>query len=723
MSASGTTGPLNLNAPLIVTPPEEAAGAAYYAMLPMLESFGVVIKEAPMDLATRVLTNVAAVPAASQMVKANPDGIYVKGPGITPVGEQTLSAIIALETRKLLVFTGESGISNEQVAALRAQHRPQDSSASMQAFAKAVEALLKPIGSPNADWRDRLAANLSRGVSDNLAACSLVKPPAFGSHTPLSVAALPAQEGDNRLTAFAKGGAVSLTFTPETGAEIVIDAKVKTVPVGTPLRLFAVNKASVTTWVNAALASAPADAQLVHGTKQTVLKNIDAKLIQWMEEAIAAAGRSASIAPIAQHKSDPKKFGGLLVDDLFARLSTRQQNEPMLVLSPNPSYAQYVKDVWDGIKQAGGFKIPKNSDITRAASTGDHYKATDYIAPAAGTLRLKDESGATILEKALQAGDAAMFTALDKERVAYTVKQSLDNAVNTGKLNVIIGFDESDPYYKIAIDELHRIKGEAAYKTLTISITSAAAATVQFFTAGVANTTLLLNNIYGDFATDIELFGKGTNYSTGRIQDGRGVVELGSGGTAPDLLPKWKATGLLEFNPMSFVEAVGIALGYAAERLSGEDKTRTQAVSKALEEGMYATLHKGLVLPFIKGNFKKADNVEYTKVSTHTFLESVQLEAMRALKTTLGISDATITKLEATLARHIKADSAIYAIAADEALNARWLAANSEWNSAREQAGEIDPLKPNYGLNLPTELADITPQSLLKLQESRANAA
>ena len=688
---------------LAITKPEEGAGAAFDAMKNLLNTLGIfyTTDEVCMELGERVL-NPEAVNNAVAYVKKNKKAIYVKGPGITPTDEQIIETIITLENRKALNFTGSASNINDKLPELREENKnPRE-------FALAVKKLRgnAGLGSPNAGWRDDLQVNLARGTSDRLTENSLVTPPKWDRNTPLTVAAF-AHTEKNRLTEFVSETTtffVTFESDDKTPAEKIGEQPVSG---GTPIRVSTFAEAEVKAWAKAALLDNK-DAQIAHGTKQTVLKTSDKTLINWLQEVINEENLNAKIAPFAQNRENPKELGSLLVDDLFSRLSTAELKTPLLILSPNHSYSSYVKEVWDGIKEKGGFKLAKQSQILRASATRDHYKAIEYKAAKAGKLLIKDENGVQIAKKPLQAGEVAMVTHFDRDRARQLVGNTLETAKNDGRKTVLFGFDESDPYYKIAVNELEAIKGQ--YPTIEIKIMEAGAATVYYLTKGVENTVLVLNNIYGDFATDIELNGKGTAYSIGTIYDGRGAVELGSGGTAPDLIQLWKETCTLRFNPMSFVEGVSLAILAQSKLMKGQEREAEIAIAKALEDAIYATTSKGIVPPIVEGKFRKNEGETYKKVTSQTFLKSVEVEAMRILDL------PHLKKKEAELEAAIALDAALYE--ADTKYGKEWRELNKKWNEQREKSGEIDIVKPDYSISLPEGFA-VSAEALLELQKKR----
>lgn len=697
----------NLGYELAVTPPEEAAGAAYRAMEWLMESLGIAIRELPMDMATRVLTNGKAVDDASRWVKENPTVTYVKGPGITPTDEQVLATIATLQ---------------------KAGRLPSTLSAS------AIKDQLAPIGSPNAKWRDELCATLHRGVTPELQEHSTASSPDWSKNKPLTVYAYKAT-GDNTQTMhYIAGGKIFLSFVPQgSGNPEPVgpsgDAAHSVSP-HTSLHLFTASENAFKMWARDVLQKiADANAELAYGLKQTVLKTYDGVQLKWLQEVLHEKGTPYAIAEFARARDAklPNELNtGLLVDNLFAILSTEQLKQPTAIICPNHSYSDYVHDVWKKVSEAGGFKLPENSEIVRASATGDHYKAIQYTAKKAGMLEVKGEQGEVLAEKAMGKGDVAMLTHLDRGRVRDMIIQTLNTAIANGRTKILFGFDDDGEYYSSAIGALRDVMFNKKYASLEIKIMNAAEATAHFFTSGVKNTTLILNNIHGDFATDIELCGKGTSYSTATIMDGRGAVELGSGGTAPALLDLWRKKGVLEFNPISFLEGISLALKFTAQNMKkgGVDNARIKrvhALADAIELGIFASTDKGIMLPIASGKFRMKAG-ESTLVGTQTFLQSVLVEALRMLKDSYPEFAEQLPEAEKRLVRMVAIDKAIFAAA--QKYGERWREVNMVWHAACEESGIYDPFTPNYTIPVLDEMptAEITADALMSLQESRVKA-
>ena len=170
---------------------------------------------------------------------------------------------------------------------------------------------------------------------------------------------------------------------------------------------------------------------------------------------------------------------------------------------------------------------------------------------------------------------------------------------------------------------------------------------------------------------------------------------------------------------MALIEGCVYAIKGAAEIMErdglAQKASLTKKMAQSLENGLYKTIDKGIVLPILAGAFRLPDGVTTTKVSAPTFVKSVELETLREL----GKPAENIEKLESELAKMIAYDTAIFAILASDKAEI-WKNANKVYNQAREDAKIIDPFNPNYDLEIPLdglELGDITSENLLKLQE------
>lgn len=653
---------------LIITPPEEGALAAWDALKPLIDKLGIPNKDAPMDLATRILTNGEAVATAIKQVQTNKNAVYLKGPGITPSDKQMLETISKLEQKNELVFTlndkdAEKKL-NDKVAELRSKHSPQSSEHNMEEFAKAVKSSIAKIGSPNAKWRDDLQVTLVRGVSDALSTRSTYKPATWNAQTPFETLAMPA-DASNTTNGKITGGVMKITHTAPDGTKKITEEKLGE---GSSVSLFTSSEKSIADFLDKNAEKISTSKHIFHGSKATVISGYDVTQNKLLSNKLYSMGASDKIVGYALEKDKlgavvktaanaPQLATGFLIDNVHAILAHKSPVEPTLMIALNQSYASTVKEFWELVKASGGFKAPTDSAIVRLSATKDHYKPFQFEG---GSVKIEDANGKEILNKKLGEGEIALATVLDKDRISQSIKNVFEDAKNENK-NVVFGFDDSD-YYKIARQEVASIAKQ--YPTVKAEVLTAAQAGAKYFTGGLKDTLLVCSNIMGDFLTDIELAGKGTSYSVGTLGDGRKAVELGTGGTAPDLLKKWKEEGVLQFNPMAFVEGLSYGVKYLGELMKrdGVDATLAEATAKALEKALYATTDNGIILPISKSAFTMKDGAKETKVGTHTFVKSVELETLKELK---GIhpaaTDAAIAQAEEELKQMIAKDTLAFA--------------------------------------------------------------
>ncbi len=660
---------------LIVTPPEEGALAAWEALKPLIDMLGIKIKEAPMDLATRILTNGEAVATAIKQVQDDKNAVYLKGPGITPSDKQMLETISKLEAENALIFSlnnkDDEKKLNEKVAELRAQHSPQSSEANMAEFALAVKNSLVKIGSPNAKWRDDLEVTLVRGVSDALASRSTYTPAHWDAKTPFETLAMPA-DASNTINGKISGGKMKIIYTAPDGTEKITEEKLGD---GSSVCLFTSSEKQISDFLDKNADKIAAAKHIFHGSKATVISGYDVTQNRLLSNKLHAMGTSDKIVNYALEKDKagnvvktssgaPQMATGFLIDNVHAILANKAPAEPTLMISLNQSYASTVKEFWNLVKENGGFKAPADSAIVRLSATKDHYKPFQFEG---GDVKIIDANGAEILHKKLGEGEFALATVLDRERIHGAIKNVFEDAKNNKK-KIVFGFDDSD-YYQIAREEVAKIA--AGYAGVEYELLSAAQAGAKYFTGGLRDTLLVCSNIMGDFLTDIELAGKGTSYSVGTLGDGRKAVELGTGGTAPDLLKKWKEDGVLQFNPMAFVEGLSYGVKYSGELMKrdGVDASDAENIAAALEKALYATTDNGIILPISSGAFTMKNGAEETKVGTHTFAKSVELETLRELQGKHpAATEENIAKAEAELKQMIAQDEDIFASIARDKL-------------------------------------------------------
>lgn len=713
---------------LIITPPEEGALAAWNALEPLMNKLSIPNSYAAMDLASRVLSNGEAVANAIKLVKSDANAVYLKGPGITPSDKQMIETITKLEQKNALKFSLNDKNAQKELQdktdELRAQLDPSGSEKNMADFAASVKALLNKIGSPNAKWRDDLQVTLERGVSDALAKRSTYKPAVWNIDTPFEVLAMTANSS-NTLEGRVNNGTMKIVYTAPDGKEKIIEEKLG---VGSSVRMFYSSAKQVSDFLAANADKINNAKQIMHGSKATVISEYDVELNKILSQKLFEMKASSRIANYALEKDKagnvvtndkgaPMLATGFLIDNVHAILANKSPQSATLMISLDQSYGESVREFWKLVREKNGFRAPKNSSIIRLSATKDHYKPFQFMG---GSIKVYDGTGNGIFSKNLGDGTFAMITVLDRDRLKQSIKNVFVDAITNSK-KIIFGF-EDDAYYQIAREEVQAIG--KSYPKAQAEVLKSSEAAAKYFTGGLKDTLLVSSNIMGDFYTDIELAGKGTSYSVGTLGDGRKAVELGTGGTAPDLLAKWKEEGVLQFNPMAFVEGLSYGVKYSGELMqrNGVDSNLASLTSQALEKALYSTTDNGIVLPISRGAFTMKPGAAETKVSTHTFVKSVEMETLKELKGKhSAATEEEIAKAENELLRMMAYDKAVFAILASDKADT-WKAANKSYNEAKEAAGKLDPFNPDYDTGLLAQIeeaAQITPEKLLELQKTR----
>jgi|GEM_PF-915304 len=758
---------LNKLAPIIFMQGEETAGIAGDLLRQeILDELGIAYEAYDMSVAGRITSGKGNIGRAIDAVLNSQFATLVKEPGITPSPLQMIDSVVELVQKNELVFEGGvlDAAQQAKLAELKQQHLksnppteheiaafvyelvgskraidyvvPSERGAEEQnpiSFAKR-DGVVDIYGSPNAIWRNALKVNLIRGASDLVRENLTPLEETWSKDTPIQVIVRP--EGDTIDYSTLNSGQYTVQFVGQDG-EVKKIGEMNIEGDATPLRVYTDSEDAVTQWATEQLGKLPPNSQIIQGTKQTVI-NTDYALINWLNKVIDALGINNQVyndsGLWAVQNTDGKKnlSPKPLVDNVHGALAANAPKDyPLAIIAPNPTYADYVR-LLEVIKDKGGFKSPTGkSCILRASATKDHYLRHEYRPEQAGEFQILDANGNVVSSKQMQANDVVIATNFDRARVATMVKQSLDYAIDEGLEQILFGFDPNDPYYQVADEELQKLLVQPQYASLADKIVkdNPVELTARYFTQGLENTLLVLGNIHGDFATDIELAGKGTSYSIGIMEDGRKVVETGALGTAPDLLDFWKADGLQYYNPMAFIEAYSQALTGVAKNLTAQGNQQEaeimQATATALESAVYQTTQKGLLLPIsvIEGRLIQTDNNKPQKVSLHTFVAHVKLETFKSLEGTHpAATSEKIAQIEEAFKQSLAHDKAVFAVLDDASKKPQWQAANNTINTMLEKAGQIDPNKPDYNIRLPQNMdkAKITPEQLFNLRIAQA---
>ncbi|MFG2696424.1 NADP-dependent isocitrate dehydrogenase [Kitasatospora sp. NPDC048407] len=214
-----------------------------------------------------------------------------------------------------------------------------------------------------------------------------------------------------------------------------------------------------------------------------------------------------------------------------------------LAILPDSSYAGVYQATIDDCRAHGAFdpatmgSVPNVGLMAQAAEEyGSHDKTFEI--GAAGTVRLVDANGETVLEQAVQPGDIFRACQAKDLPIQDWVKLAVTRARATGD-PAVFWLDSNRAHDAVLIEKVKKYLPEHDTEGLTIEIMSPVEATkysLERIRRG-ENTISVTGNVLRDYLTDLfpilELGTSAKMLSVVPLMAGGGLFETGAGGSAP----------------------------------------------------------------------------------------------------------------------------------------------------------------------------------------------
>ena len=214
-----------------------------------------------------------------------------------------------------------------------------------------------------------------------------------------------------------------------------------------------------------------------------------------------------------------------------------------LAVIPDSSYAGVYQAVIEDCKAHGAYSPATMGSVPnvglmaqKAEEYGSHDKTFELAA--AGTVRVVDESGATVLEQAVEAGDIFRMCQTKDLPIRDWVKLAVTRARATGD-PAVFWLDADRAHDAQLIKKVEAYLPEHDATGLTIKVLSPVDATklsVQRIRRG-EDTISVTGNVLRDYLTDLfpilELGTSAKMLSVVPLMNGGGLFETGAGGSAP----------------------------------------------------------------------------------------------------------------------------------------------------------------------------------------------
>jgi isocitrate dehydrogenase len=260
-------------------------------------------------------------------------------------------------------------------------------------------------------------------------------------------------------------------------------------------------------------------------------------------------------------------------------------------LIPDRCYAGIYQRVFEFCQTHGAFDVATMGNVCnvglmaqKAEEYGSHDKTFEI--EAAGTVRVVDESGATLLEHSVEQGDIWRMCQTKDLPIRDWVRLAVSRARQTGTL-AIFWLDENRAHDSKLIEKVTTYLRDHDTTELDIRILSpneAMQVTLERTKDG-KDTVSATGNVLRDYLTDLfpilELGTSAKMLSIVPLLAGGGLFETGAGGSAPKHVQQFLAEGHLRWDSLGEFLALAVSIDDIAEK-TGNNKAH--ALANALNE-------------------------------------------------------------------------------------------------------------------------------------------
>jgi isocitrate dehydrogenase len=264
---------------------------------------------------------------------------------------------------------------------------------------------------------------------------------------------------------------------------------------------------------------------------------------------------------------------------------------------PDHSYASLYHEAIEHCKTHGAFNPATMGTVPNVglmAQQAEEYGSHDktFLMPSAGTVRIVDERGTTLIEHAVEEGDIWRACQVKDAPIRDWVKLAVTRARITGA-PAVFWLDKNRAHDAQLIEKVNRYLKEHDTKGLDIRILSVAEAarlSLERMREG-KDTISVTGNVLRDYNTDLfpilELGTSAKMLSIVPLMDGGALFETGAGGSAPKHVEQFLEEGHLRWDSLGEFLAL-------AESLDHMGRTAGNARAKVFAEALHAANTKFL---------------------------------------------------------------------------------------------------------------------------------
>ncbi len=253
---------------------------------------------------------------------------------------------------------------------------------------------------------------------------------------------------------------------------------------------------------------------------------------------------------------------------------------------PDRCYSTIYKECIENCKQFGALNPATMGSVPNVglmAQQAEEYGSHDktFIATEAGTYRVVDGAGATLLQQKVEAGDIFRMCQAKDEAIKDWVKLAVTRARVTGT-PAVFWLDKNRGHDAQVIAKVERYLKDHDTKGLDLRILSPVEAMRLSLTRirEGKDTISVTGNALRDYLTDLfpilEIGTSAKMLSVVPLLAGGGLFETGAGGSAPKHVQQFVKEGYLRWDSLGEFSALGASLEHIAEQ-TGNAKARVLA--------------------------------------------------------------------------------------------------------------------------------------------------
>ena len=273
-----------------------------------------------------------------------------------------------------------------------------------------------------------------------------------------------------------------------------------------------------------------------------------------------------------------------------------------IAMVPDRCYATIYQAIIEDCQQHGQLDpatMGSVSNVGLMAQKAEEYGSHDktFMAPGAGTIRVVDTAGATMLEQTVETGDIFRMCQTKDEPIRDWVRLALSRAQASGS-PAVFWLDEHRAHDAAIINKVHAYLPEHDTTGLDIRIMKPVDA-MRFSLERIRrgeDTISVTGNVLRDYLTDLfpilELGTSASMLSIVPLLNGSGLFETGAGGSAPKHVRQFLTEGHLRWDSLGEYCALVPSLELIAAKTTNTRaallaKTLDQAIGTYLENAKY----------------------------------------------------------------------------------------------------------------------------------------